>query len=100
MSHTDRLTVFLDDRDNRALRSARINDGVPASDRIRAAVQLWQQGGPASDRINSRAANLRRELPRIPFVSAAVTITNPCHSVSNDGVPCQAFCGDTSGSTP
>src|SRR5664279_5551817 len=61
MSHTDRLTVFLDDRDNRALRTARINDGAPASDRIRAAVQLWQQGGPAADRINSRAANLRRE---------------------------------------
>jgi hypothetical protein len=61
MSHTDRLTVFLDDRDNRALRSARINDGVPAADRIRAAVQLWQHGGPAADRINSRAANLRRE---------------------------------------
>ena len=48
MSHTDRLTVFLDDRDNRALRSARIKDGVPAADRIRAAVQLWQHGGPAS----------------------------------------------------
>ena len=61
MSHTDRLTVFLDDRDNRALRSARIKDGVPAADRIRAAVQLWQHGGPVTDRINSRAANLRRE---------------------------------------
>jgi len=61
MSHTDRLTVFLDDRDNRALRTARINDGVPAADRVRAAVQLWQQGGPAAERINSRAANLRRD---------------------------------------
>ena len=61
MSHTDRLTVFLDDRDNRALRTARINDGAPASDRIRAAVQLWQQGGLVTDGINSRAANLRRE---------------------------------------
>ena len=59
MSHTDRLTVFLDDRDNRALRSARIKDGAPASDRIRAAVQLWQQGGPVADRINSRAASER-----------------------------------------
>src|SRR5664279_1689840 len=61
MSHTDALTVFLDDQDNRALRSARIKDSVPAADRVRAAVQLWQHGGPAADRINSRAANLRRE---------------------------------------
>jgi len=61
MSHTDRLTLFLDDRDNRSLSSARIKDRIPAADRIRAAVQLWQQGGPVAERINSQAAELRRD---------------------------------------
>ena len=60
MSHIDRLTLFLDDRDNRTLSSARIKDGLPAADRIRAAVQLWQQGISA-EQINNRAADLRRE---------------------------------------
>lgn len=60
MPNIDRLTLFLDDRDNRPLSSARIQDRIPASDRIRAAVQLWQQGGPVAERINSRALELRR----------------------------------------
>ena len=60
MSHIDRLTLFLNDRDNRSLSSARLEDGLPASDRIRAAVQLWHRGVSAA-RINSRAADLHRE---------------------------------------
>ena len=50
MSPPERLTLFLDDRDNRSLSSARIKDGLPAADRIRAAVLLWQQRSPATDR--------------------------------------------------
>ena len=46
MPSPERLTLFLDDRDNRSLSSARIKDGLPAADRIRAAVQLWQQRFP------------------------------------------------------
>jgi hypothetical protein len=61
MPHIDRLTLFLDDRDNRTLSSARVKDRVPAADRIRAAVLLWQKGGPTADRINSQAADLRRD---------------------------------------
>ena len=60
MSPIERLTLFLDDRDNRSLSSARIKDGLPAADRIRAAVQLWQQGSGVADLINDRAADLRR----------------------------------------
>jgi len=60
MSPIERLTLFLDDRDNRSLSSARIKDGLPAADRIRAAVQLWQQGSAVADLINNRAADLRR----------------------------------------
>ena len=60
MPSPERLTLFLDDRDNRSLSSARIKDGLPASDRIRAAVQLWQQRSPATEQINNRAADLRR----------------------------------------
>jgi hypothetical protein len=60
MSPPERLTLFLDDRDNRSLSSARIKDGLPAADRIRAAVQLWQQGSPAAEQINNRAEILRR----------------------------------------
>ena len=60
MSPPERLTLFLDDRDNRSLSSARIKDGLPAADRIRAAVLLWQQGSPAAEQINSRAEDLRR----------------------------------------
>jgi len=60
MSPPERLTLFLDDRDNRSLSSARIRDGLPAADRIRAAVLLWQQGSPAAEQINSRAEDLRR----------------------------------------
>ena len=60
MSPIERLTLFLDDRDNRSLSSARIKDGLPAADRIRAAVQLWQQGSDVADVINTRAADLRR----------------------------------------
>ena len=61
MSANDpRLTFFLDDQDNRPLTVARGQDGLPASDRIRAAVQLWQQGGPVADRIDELAAELRR----------------------------------------
>ena len=60
MSPPERLTLFLDDRDNRSLSSARIRDGLPAADRIRAAVLLWQQGSPATEQINSRAEDLRR----------------------------------------
>jgi hypothetical protein len=61
MPNIDRLTLFLDDRDNRPLSSARIKDRIPAADRIRAAVQLWQQGGPVAERINCQAAELRRD---------------------------------------
>ena len=69
MSHIERLTLFLDDRDNRSLSSARIKDGLPAADRIRAAVQLWQQGSAVAEQINNRAADLRRErLARNPPV--------------------------------
>src|SRR6476620_8471489 len=60
MPPPERLTLFLDDRDNRSLSSARIKDGLPAADRIRAAVQLWQQGSPVTEQINSRAEGLRR----------------------------------------
>lgn len=61
MSATDpRLTFFLDDQDNRSLKVARTQDGVPASDRIRAAVQLWLQGGPTTSRIDRLAAELRQ----------------------------------------
>ncbi len=60
MPSPERLTLFLDDRDNRSLSSARIKDGLPAADRIRAAVQLWQQGSAVADLINNRAADLRR----------------------------------------
>lgn len=60
MSPIERLTLFLDDQDNRSLSSARVKDGLPAADRIRAAVQLWQQGSDAADLINDRAADLRR----------------------------------------
>ena len=60
MPSPERLTLFLDDRDNRSLSSARIKDGLPASDRIRAAVQLWQQRSPVTEQINNRAADLRR----------------------------------------
>lgn len=61
MSATDpRLTFFLDDQDHRTLMVARSQDGLPASDRIRAAVQLWQQGGPATARIDDLAGELRR----------------------------------------
>ena len=60
MSPPERLTLFLDDRDNRSLSAARIKDGLPASDRIRAAVQLWQQRSPGAEQINTRAADLRR----------------------------------------
>jgi len=60
MSPPERLTLFLDDRDNRSLSSARIKDGLPAADRIRAAVQLWQQRSPATEQINRRAEDLRR----------------------------------------
>jgi hypothetical protein len=60
MSPPERLTLFLDDRDNRSWSSARMKDGLPAADRIRAAVQLWQQGSPAAEQINDRAADLRR----------------------------------------
>ena len=61
MSANDpRLTFFLDDQDNRSLKIARTQDGVPASDRIRAAVQLWLQGGPTMSRIDRLAAELRQ----------------------------------------
>lgn len=60
MSHIDRLTLFLGDRDNRSLSSARAADGLPAADRIRAAMQLWQQGLSA-EQIDSLAEDLRRE---------------------------------------
>lgn len=61
MSANDpRLTFFLDDQDNRTLMVARSQDGLPASDRIRAAVQLWLQGGPVTTRIDDLAAELRR----------------------------------------
>ena len=60
MSHIDRLTLFLGDRDNRSLSSARAADGLPAADRIRAAMQLWQQGVSA-EQIDGRAEDLRRE---------------------------------------
>ena len=61
MSATDpRLTFFLDDQDHRTLMLARSQDGLPASDRIRAAVQLWQQGGPATARIDDLATELRQ----------------------------------------
>ena len=60
MSPPERLTLFLDDRDNRSLSSARIRDGLPAADRIRAAVLLWQQRSPATEQINNRAEDLRR----------------------------------------
>ncbi|HEY5880973.1 MAG TPA: hypothetical protein VIU11_18820 [Nakamurella sp.] len=61
MSANDpRLTFFLDDQDNRPLTIARGQDGLPASDRIRAVVQLWQQGGPTAERIDELAAELRR----------------------------------------
>lgn len=60
MSHIDRLTLFLSDRDNRSLSSARAADGLPAADRIRAAMQLWQQGVSA-EQIDSLAEDLRRE---------------------------------------
>ena len=59
MPNIDRLTLFLDDRDNRPFISARIKDRIPAADRIRAAVQLWQEGGPVAERINSQAVELR-----------------------------------------
>lgn len=64
MSAIERFTFFLDEQDNRPLSAARIRDGLPASDRIRAAVQLWQQGGSVAERINRRAAELRRD--RVP----------------------------------
>lgn len=61
MSANDpRLTFFLDDQDNRPLMIARGQDGLPASDRIRAAVQLWQLGGPVAARIDVLAGELRR----------------------------------------
>jgi len=60
MSHIDRLTLFLSDRDNRSLSSARAEDGLPAADRIRAAMQLWQQGVSA-EQVDSLADDLRRE---------------------------------------
>ena len=60
MSHIDRLTLFLDDQDNRSLSSARIKDRIPAADRIRAVVQLWQQRPADAEQINSRAVELRR----------------------------------------
>ena len=61
MSANDpRLTFFLDDQDNRSLKVARTRDGLPASDRIRAAVQLWLQGGPAMSRIDRLAADRRQ----------------------------------------
>ena len=60
MSPIERLTLFLDDRDNRSLSSARIKDRISAADRIRAAVQLWHQNPPAAEQINARAADLRR----------------------------------------
>lgn len=61
MSANDpRLTFFLDEQDNRSLKAARTQDGVPASDRIRAAVQLWLQGGPTMSRIDRLAAELRQ----------------------------------------
>jgi len=60
MPSPERLTLFLDDRDNRSLSSARIKDGLPAADRIRAAVLLWQQRSLATEQINNRAEDLRR----------------------------------------
>lgn len=64
MSAIERFTFFLDEQDNRPLSAARTRDGLPASDRIRAAVQLWQQGGSVAERINRRATELRRN--RVP----------------------------------
>jgi len=60
MSHIDRLTLFLGDRDNRSLSSARAQDGLPAAERIRAAMQLWQKG-ESTQQIDSLAEDLRRE---------------------------------------
>lgn len=61
MSAIERFTFFLDDQDNKPLSTARVRDGLPASDRIRAAMQLWQQGGHVAERINRRAGELRRD---------------------------------------
>lgn len=60
MPLTDRLTVLIDPQDNRSLMAARVGDGIPTTERLRAAVHLWHTDPELRERIDAAAADLRR----------------------------------------
>ena len=60
MPTIDRITLNLTEQDNRLLGSARAEDGIPATERIRAGMQLWAENEQLRQRIDQLAAGLRR----------------------------------------
>ena len=53
--------MILGEVTHRALAQARVEDGIPASERVRAAVHQWQQDPQFRAAVDELAAELRRQ---------------------------------------
>lgn len=72
---TDRITLNLTEQDNRLLTSARAEDGLPATERVRAGLQLWARDQTFRHRIDRLAADLRHGRLTEPVVERPVKVT-------------------------
>ena len=61
-SHSS-LTLHLEHQVNGWLVHARADDGTPATERIRAGLNLWQTDPALTERIDAQAAAMRRDSP-------------------------------------